>query len=80
MVFHLANLYRNIYFTGYKIKNDGKLCVPYFLPNDAFMICIIGKSDMHNYLLVNQKGKNSKFYVTFPFIFTLRQVISLQMS
>ncbi len=42
--------------TGYKIKNDGKLCVPYFLPYDVFMICIIGKSDMHNYLLVNHKG------------------------
>ncbi len=36
------------------------------------MICIIGKSDMHNYLLVNQKENNSKLYVTFPFIFTLR--------
>ena len=46
---------------------------PFFLPNDAFMRCIIGKSDMHNYLLVNQTGNNSKFYVTFPFILTLRQ-------
>ncbi len=58
--------------TGYKIKSDGKLCVPFFLPYDAFMICIICKSDMHNYLLVNQKGENPKFDVTFPFIVTLR--------
>ena len=58
--------------TGYKIKSDDKLCVPYFLSYHAFMICIIGRSDMHNYLLVNQKGKNSKVYVTFPFVFTPR--------
>ncbi len=36
--------------TGYKIKNACKLSVPYFLPYNAFMICIIGKSDMHNYI------------------------------
>ena len=60
---------RGFHITGYKIKNACKLCVPYFLPYNAFMICIIGKSDLHNFLLVKQKGKNSKFYVTFSFIF-----------
>ncbi len=42
--------FKKVDITGYKIKNDGKLRVPYFLPYNAFMICIIGKLDMHNYL------------------------------
>ncbi len=65
---------RIIQLTGYTIKSACKLCVPYFLPYNAFMICIISNSDMHDYPLVNQNGRNSPFllhFYLFSFIFTL---------